>query len=521
MFQGVINQKIKTMSIIETWYMRTTLHVILGVFSIAVVLMLSIVGFSNLQIHSQNFQTNTFFQSSRRAASEYTWNSWEAVDYKTPFYQCVQSSAVYKLQCGQSDLNEFRLCVDAGFPLVKDCVDKAAAADIPVAPFETYSDSFIACLRSSHLESGYEPGLKSVALGTGDVSAFQLDMIRGCMPTETRPILTVLQDKNSVHYLGSFNPVFFLFTAVFFIMVFIIYSYFLYLYEEDTVTKNMYKYGLPLVCLFLSAVYFAILMAMAFRDSGDWYDNKVPMSVQTFTICLSFWVALVYYFLMDWWEKVYATQNYTVKMGQNVGLLRMRTPIHVKPEDPKFRNNDRVHSLMIFPWAESMVFFDALITVGLLGLTMDNTTLEITQVFQLTLFASIMGVSYAYDYYENRDQKTSDICWTMSFCTNVAIFILNVLAASIVFNRLSFGGSTAVSNALIAYMAIRCFMYVFKIGWQLLYDDKVYIGWSELLWVLKLLVQLALITSMFWSFISFVKDGQVLRDNVNLWLINY
>ena len=505
----------------ETPMVRITLHVVLGLFSLAVVLMLAIVGLSNIQVNSQNFQTNTFFQSSRRGASEYTWNSWETVDYKNPFYQCVQNSAVYKLQCGQSDFEEFKACVATGFPLVKDCVDKAAAADIPATPFETFSDSMIACLRSSHLESGYEPGLKRVALGTGDVSAFQLDMIRGCMPTETRPILTVLQDKNSVHYLGSYNPVFFLFTAVFFITIFILYSYFLYVYEDNQSQSNMYRYGLPLACLLLSAVYFSILIPMAFRGSGPWYDNQVPMSVQTFTVCLSFWVAMVYYFLMDWWEKCYATQNYAVKMSQNIGYSRMRAPIHVNPSKPKFGKDDRVHSLMIFPWAESMVFFDALITIGLLGLTIDNTTLEITQVFQLTLFASIMGVSYAYDYYENQEQSTSDICWTMSFCTNVAIFILNVVAASIVFNRVSFSASTAVSNALIAYMAIRCFMYMFKIVWHVLYNDKVYVGWSELLWMLKLLVQLALITTMFWSFISFVKDGQVLRDNVELWLINY
>lgn len=494
--------------------------IVLTLCSTVLWILIAIYALSPQSVNLLAFQSNTFLQTMHKGPHEYTWMSFEVGDYKAEFKDCIQKAHIFDHVCDHSNGTDQDFCMREKFPVFSHCTHNIFTLTTPPFPFNSFSDALLSCLQSSSDVAG----LSDLYVPSRDITTFQEDFLRQCISLDQQPRLTVMQDKHSTQYLGSFNAAIFLLTGAYIYMIFFIYTMFIPFFGKDI--QDKYKgsklrisddnegvtrtgFRVTIVCFLLAAVLVIILAIFTWRDASQNID--VPMNTHTATICFAFALAVLYYFGVEIWEKIFIEDSENVAMGPRLDLAM------------KGDAKDNATALLIFPWAESAIFTDTLIFVGLFGLQADVTTVEISTIFQATMYAAVLSVAYTYDYYEGYKKDSTLVKpWIMAFCNNMAIWVLNFIPFIIVIRR--FGGVAypySVNPYLVSYACIHYIMYFVKIAWQFLHTSPVFLGWSELFWYIKSGIQLFFMFTIFFAANSAFGLNNTLRDHANLWLVNY
>lgn len=528
--------------------------ILLWVFSFVLTILIAVYSMSSISTTISAFSANTFLHTHQKGSSEYTWFSWDTSDALTSFYKCTQNARIFDTVCDMQNITLYSICIAEKYPKFSYCVNtQSSGLSPPQFPLLTMTQALMSCFFTNTDPSGYMPGMTDFAVPLIDMTEFQQDILQRCIAPDQQPILTVLQDRNSKHYLGSYNSGIVLFTVVYIIMLFLFYTIYippswvgsdednvedpmqfpkLNYYRNDKEGKTSkdvtwYRTGfwVTLISFIISAFLIVVLALFTWRTSEtEPFKNNVPMTIQTSTICMTFALMTFYYFGMELWEKLYI-QNVTVPMDKHqvqkpTKGITARIGMVMTPGI--YEKGDKQAPLLIFPWAEFNVFVDALVFIGILGLQTDITTLEITQIFQVATYAAIAGVVFAYDYHiqhEGKDIEAEQI--TMSFCSNMAVWTLNFIPFVLVIMRFNGVIPDTIQTYLISYVVIHYFAYWIKIIWQLVYTSPIKLGWEELFWCAKVTKQLLFICLIFFAAIQNFKMNDTLRADVNVWLVNY
>jgi len=329
-------------------------------------------------ISPQVYLTNTFLQTRDAGYPQYTWYSFDPTSYVSQFYSCMKQSRIFDNICQDA----YQTCVNTKYPIFSVCVTQVASLSAPQFPYDSFSDMLMSCLHKT------DP----------TIPTYQKQLMTNCFALDQQPIVTVLQDKDSTYYLGSYNAGIFIFTAMYMLMIFLLYT----IYTKAFVGESMQDrikpsfdypkllsnntdmfwwrtgFGMTLISFLISALLVAILAPFTWRTSEtNPFKDHVPMSLQTATITFAFALLILYYFGMELWEKIYIKD---VEEGKNLVEMRSRytrqdmLSMHPKKLDlvmnprQEYDKNEKFTPLLLFPWAESAVFVDALLKVGIIGL---------------------------------------------------------------------------------------------------------------------------------------------------------
>jgi hypothetical protein len=533
---------------------------ILFVCSFVLTILIAIFCMSSSGTNLSAFSTNTFLNTHIRGSNEYTWFSWEKTSILTNFFSCTKNAKIFDEDvCVGTNETAYVSCLQQKYPHIINCIQYSVLLDPSASkiPGLSLSQSMINCLYANPNSAGNSQSVTGYAEPDIEVNDFQVYVLQRCITPDQKPILNVLQDKNSKFYLGSYNSGVVLFTAVWIIMVFLAYTAYvpnkMFGTDDDTVQSvNTYKlqdndvqrwyrtgFIMTCVCTVVSALLFIALPLLTWRKSDiaeTIVSLNIPMTVQTSTICMVFALMLFYYFGMEVWEKVLITDTMPLENKYAGEVVKGELGYHVNSQmrnrgrkqtmgitmAPKmYTNGDWQTPLLVFPWAECNVFSDALVFIGLFGLQTDVTTYEITQLFQVVMYAAVVCVIFAYDYYSDNNAGTKDGTWAMSFCSNCAALSFNIIPFVLIVYRFYHTIPDTIQSYLVAYAVIHFFMYIFKIFWQFYWTGPVRLGWDELFWCAKISKQLLFIGLIFFMAVTNFKMNDVLSNHVHVWLANY
>ena len=350
-------------------------------------------------------------------------------------------------------------------------------------------------------------------LNSQTVTMYQHDLVRRCFRLDSEPYYTVLQDKDSPYMFGSYNAGVVLFTATFTIFVFLVYSFditaLIETFGGNSDMAQTRDRKITMLSFLLSILLVIILTVFAFRTQNtNPYDNHVPMSAATGTLCLGFALLLVYYFGMELWEQ----KNLEKFTGNTQMRLDIMYPANINPKLKRL-------TLVVFPWAESSVFVDALLIIGLLGLQPDNMTTEVTSIFQATVYASFLTVLSTYDHYEYKEGVKDDP-YIMAFLSHVAVLLLQLIPWLFILMRFSSSVRPDVDNMLIAYTSLVVAGSIFKVIWHIRHR-KLTMTASQVFWFCKVTVQIVFVLIIFFMALNYYKLNDTLTSNASVWLANW
>lgn len=515
------------------------------------VVMIGLYGFSNQSKSNIAFHTNTFLESYKKGPLEYTWQSWDAFANTTMFLQCTENARIFTTSCEDGNETSYESCISKKFPRFYGCINRVQTSE----PYFSSSELYMNCLKLVSSRDSWNIGINQFQDNLVDFSKFQEEIVYNCLLPDQKPIVTVLQDKNSWWYLGNYNSALVLWTAVWIMCSFIVYTAYIPSaltrqpgeYTDSRIPKIKLNsadtwartgYVITWIVVIWNALFVIILLTTVFRQksAGDmkgFYEMNIGMSITTSVICSIFIVFVCYYFAIELWEKQYITEVNSEYVKMQSKGSRLNLVFNTMTEWPK---NQTQLPILLFPWAESAVFVDALILLGLIGLQIDNNTLEVTLMFQAIMYSSVIGVSYVYDLYEKiqydknsddparklkeEDRLPNDEPYIMSFCTNTASTLLWIIPLFLFIKRFTYSSSGSLQIIILMYMIFMFILHFLKWIWHMTKLRVFPLGWAELFWILKWTIQLVFVLTAVLIANSEYDKNNSLRTNIQTWYIN-
>lgn len=508
----------------------------------------------------QPFAVNTFLPTYTKGPNAYTWIPFSPGEKSVyvNFLECTQIAQIFPGSPDWSNNNgtEYITFVETTYPTFASCAQQVTAATLPVFPFDSVSEALLHCVSSTVAGRGIEPQavVPAVAVYGADYTYLQKQSLEHCMRPEQAFLYDVLQDQGTEFYLGSYNAAVCILIGLWFMVVFSLYTLYVPSYLDDigrsegemrshewaegvktkekpsTVLATNRDYFsrtgvmMTLAAAVLSAALLIPLMIFAFRKQDitkDIYEKYTPFSTQNLVLGFAFSLAGTYYFAMDYWEKVFLldSSDSANKVNLKPTPLKLLIPSSLQVNNPR-----ALIPLLVFPFQESHVFFDAVMFIGLLGLQADVSTLEITQIFQALMYSALIGIAYAYTYYAGYDVqlKPQYSNWNMSLAANMASFLFALIPMVLIWLRFSDVSKTSTVHGLyIAYGAILAGILGIRFVSQLYMKRPMFLGWMQLWWALRLFLHVLAFYTIFLLQRGVLAKNDDLRAHVGLWLVNY